>query len=608
MSKSTPKMDKKHAYDLVLINKDPNKFVYYDREFKKENVEPKISKAFIKRIVDSGVGLTPEFKTMAKKRVPEYRRKIEEAEPLGPRTPYDNKSTEGRVQKIFAEKGIEITEGKKVSFKSEGILPKPEPMIKVNNTIVANQQPSDAELDAARKDEEISRLSEIIKKQEEDARIIRDESIKLRSEQEQIMVPDVEEQEEVIDSIDSDIQRVVKQNLTTEGFLEELQEEKQDIQQEKKQDIQQEETDNGSQITETSVVSDKVSEISKSDPEKIKQLKSDFFEENITIEKYKKQALVILNDEMLDIIEKLGNEASKLYIKAIESGNEGPVKKQLVDKGVDDKLLDRLKEIYNLPKAPIEPISEAPIEPISDSVEPAEGIVGQESSTKPFATTGVESHPVKYHKNSVLFFFGTIVKPDWDLELESNIFAADMSKEEIVMRLDHLIGVYGDKMGVFKRMSDTKEELNEIMQMQFCLERMMSRGTRTKSALIPLKSLEQFANKLSNKRTVQPTDKQTTEDLGPEGQVPDEEQVQNVPAEQTQESVQIQLKPNEAKDKLAKAYHNSIYDPYGKPVINVDIKQVNEYKPVGAEIAPVNKQNPVDTYKPAFVLTTLDYE
>jgi hypothetical protein len=56
-----------NALEIVLLNKDPNKFVYYPKNFKNETTNSNATKRHIQHIVNLGTPMTPEFLEIVKK-------------------------------------------------------------------------------------------------------------------------------------------------------------------------------------------------------------------------------------------------------------------------------------------------------------------------------------------------------------------------------------------------------------------------------------------------------------------------------------------------------------------------------------------------------------
>jgi hypothetical protein len=167
-----------------------------------------------------------------------------------------------------------------------------------------------------------------------------------------------------------------------------------------------------------------------------------------------------------------------------------------------------------------------------------------------FATSEVkDEHAPKYHLNSILFYFGSTTKPDWDLELEANVYNnAKLKKEEIIKFSDSVIANYGSILFVYIRKSDTIQEFHELIQLQFCYLRNLARGTRTKMAMVPISSLTNFANKLNGGSTNDQLRNDFVEPLDSVSQAGDnnvqDTVISNPQNTQTIQSTQVQIAPN----------------------------------------------------------------
>lgn len=96
----------------------------------------------------------------------------------------------------------------------------------------------------------------------------------------------------------------------------------------------------------------------------------------------------------------------------------------------------------------------------------------------------------RYHEIALQLYFQNSSYPQWDPVLESNIMALDISTKEIDEMIDTVIKTYGDKLGISKRFSSTLEELNEVTQLKFCLQRSLHMGPRSRTATVKLSDLE----------------------------------------------------------------------------------------------------------------------
>lgn len=98
----------------------------------------------------------------------------------------------------------------------------------------------------------------------------------------------------------------------------------------------------------------------------------------------------------------------------------------------------------------------------------------------------------RYHKTSLKLFFENEVYPKWDNQLEKNILSLKISKDQVIKMMDSVITQYGQKIFVYERKSDTLTELNELIQLQFCIERSLHMGPRVPTATVELSKLNQI--------------------------------------------------------------------------------------------------------------------
>ncbi len=179
-------------------------------------------------------------------------------------------------------------------------------------------------------------------------------------------------------------------------------------------------------------------------------------------------------------------------------------------------------------------------------------------------------HPPKYHLIPLLLIFGSNDSTiQWDTELEANIFNSKLSAKERISYMELIIVTHGDLMLVTNRLSDTFEELNELMQMKFSIIRLLQRGERSKTAMVPISSLVNFASKIGGSGLQQ----------NPMGDEEIEEANDLVRAQQqtTGEGVEgltpkiIDVGVNEARKKLSDAYRHKLTDDNYKPIINPSV-------------------------------------
>lgn len=220
------------------------------------------------------------------------------------------------------------------------------------------------------------------------------------------------------------------------------------------------------------------------------------------------------------------------------------------------------------------PDSGGPSEPIPADVNPQESTnqsVTNPQTTQYAADQITAKHPPKYHLYSIFLFFGDKELPEWDYELENNIFSSGISEEDAVMFMDDIIEEFGKKIFVKKRMSKSLDELNELTQLEFCWQRNLARSGRSKNALIKVEDLINLGlgNEVQND---QPTDKPEEAN----GYVPQETQVQF--KKSTDQEISDLVSKKE-------------YDFNGKYLLDDDIVNQVRTKRVHNNIGPTNMQD-----------------
>lgn len=111
----------------------------------------------------------------------------------------------------------------------------------------------------------------------------------------------------------------------------------------------------------------------------------------------------------------------------------------------------------------------------------------------------------EYHKVPTKLYFGTDSQLNglWDDALMKDIESLELSEDEIAELIDMIITVE-PKMLIKERKSKTKEELNEVAQLLFCIERNLQRGTRQKMAQVPLGQLLKLGSDVNMSRPQAP--------------------------------------------------------------------------------------------------------
>lgn len=187
---------------------------------------------------------------------------------------------------------------------------------------------------------------------------------------------------------------------------------------------------------------------------------------------------------------------------------------------------------------------------------------------------GKEPHEPKYHKTTVKLYLGS--PPEFDRELEANVYSSGMSESEIIRSIDSIIKEHGNDLFVYKRLSSSIDEFHELVQCQFCILRNLQRGTRSKIAMVPIKELISFANKINP----------IQEQIVPRELIAPATTTSSniVLGDMTPNAQQVQISVNESMAKVVEAYRASKFDQFGRPIFNSElIKQ--------AKVKSFNKPN-----------------
>ena len=262
------------------------------------------------------------------------------------------------------------------------------------------------------------------------------------------------------------------------------------------------------------------------------------------------------------------------------------------------------------------------IDPLTEVIEPSGGPSGPTGpdgpaptpvsapASKPLAKGGQFAtgeipfeHPPKYHKYSIKIYLGSDTRPNYDPELEKNVYSSDLSKEEIIQGINSVIARYGADLFIFgTRKSDTIDELHELTQLQFCIKRNLATGPRFASANIPISQLVSIYNKMAPQQTVQQLTPEEAQ--AQSGDITSAEEMaqqtqqtqQGAPAQAPQStgSVQVQISPNQALENVINDYREADFTSQGKPRFNESLvastlaPRPRNIKGPGSMIDPVN--------------------
>ncbi len=220
--------------------------------------------------------------------------------------------------------------------------------------------------------------------------------------------------------------------------------------------------------------------------------------------------------------------------------------------------------------------------------------LGQEQEQPQAQTANVASTSKwkpKYHIDSIKRMYNWDLKglPDWDMPLQETVTSTELSKEDIIFNCDTLISVYGQKLLIRKRLSDGDLlEFLELTELQYSLERGCQKGSRTKSALVPISSLVDFSNKLSRSNVQTNTTDNTLDQTNPEEATSAEDLQQQlgsrtnapktgeVPAQPI-----VSIPTSEAKEKLIEAIdaQAKVKTQEGKPMGNMHLRFIKPIPP-----------------------------
>jgi hypothetical protein len=130
----------------------------------------------------------------------------------------------------------------------------------------------------------------------------------------------------------------------------------------------------------------------------------------------------------------------------------------------------------------------------------------QDTTQQPQLGVSIETtYKVKYHKAQTNEFFGSVEKPTWDMALNRTITLNydnkyyEPTKETLLDLMNQMISnknlkVYKLATGIDSDVLDILTEYVIISQIHFCVLRNLQRGERTKTAIVPLKSLIDMRN------------------------------------------------------------------------------------------------------------------
>ncbi len=166
---------------------------------------------------------------------------------------------------------------------------------------------------------------------------------------------------------------------------------------------------------------------------------------------------------------------------------------------------DKLEELITKETPTVESPKVVTEETAKTSAKEPETIKPVEETTKETLEKNMESlqssnvtklpYVKRYHPVSLQLYFENSSAPNWDPVLEKNVLSSDLSTEEIIYMGNLIIKNYGTKLFIEAMKSDTIHELNELVQLQWCLLRNLKfgpRGVPQQTASVKLQDLNRI--------------------------------------------------------------------------------------------------------------------
>ena len=234
---------------------------------------------------------------------------------------------------------------------------------------------------------------------------------------------------------------------------------------------------------------------------------------------------------------------------------------------------DEMVEEELLPVYETEPIDEMN-EAVASDEQVGEQVLSDEKLMSGAEMQTNKEIPAVYHVPSVTLFLGN--PPQWDPELYKNIMNLELSKEQIAKMMASVIQEYGQKIFVYAAKTQSKEELNELVQLQFCVMRNLHRGARAKTAEIPISSLVEFSNKLSMPKESVTMNRASAPAVQNSSVRPTQGQSFNPRTGKNGAGMQgqpIRISTASAIEKIADVYNYGEFNPSGKLRVNAPVSR-----------------------------------
>lgn len=278
----------------------------------------------------------------------------------------------------------------------------------------------------------------------------------------------------------------------------------------------------------------------------------------------------------------------------VEMAGQG-VPSDFVNPMVQQRIEEGMKDLEGNIVGGMEDAPEAPVPDV-----PAETI---QSEVSPEATTTVpeviSDRKPKYHLTSIMYYFGSSTNPEWDYELENSVFSSEISRDDMVDAMDAIIDKYGTDILVMERKSDTKNEYHELVQLMFCRMRNMHRGTRQKTAQVPISSLVGFHNKLAGQQMMPQTVGVDAD--GNERPQSNGSGLNNLNLKMQQVSPTVKIAQNQAIEQVLEAYRKRPYDERGKPRVNEMVANNMRGHRFNNIVGSASKRDPANLYAKGYV-------
>jgi hypothetical protein len=198
--------------------------------------------------------------------------------------------------------------------------------------------------------------------------------------------------------------------------------------------------------------------------------------------------------------------------------------------------------------------------------------IPQDTTQQPQLGVSIETtYEVKYHKAQTNEFFGSVEKPTWDMALNKTITLNydnkyyEPTKETLLESMNQMIS--NKNLKVYKLATNSDSDVLDILteyviisQIHFCVLRNLQRGERTKTAMVPLRSLIDMRNQIAGTGL--------TPAPGPDGLVND---FASAAGEQSTGPTQFQPTPTEPAGGIQTV--DQLFPDARQDVIGIDITQ-----------------------------------